>query len=214
MRFEPKWSDRLSLASLAELEQRLKRVEPDGFGALSKDGTTVEPKTCGEWSSLHRHGFEPTTTIEEQPDGFARFRCSTLALLQHVRPARRSYVRGLLLDQGVLAVLPADVASAWSREEVEAVAEASKLGKSLALFNPAARASTDPNTRNFEITEVPGESSSAIVAVEAWGDFNGDGDDDVVISIINLSGGSAQQFRLLVLTRAAPGNVLRVINSG
>jgi hypothetical protein len=53
-----------------------------------------------------------------------------------------------------------------------------------------------------------------MLAVEAWGDFDGDGDDDVVLSEINLSGGSAQQqFRLLVLTRNASDAVLRVIKS-
>jgi hypothetical protein len=118
-----------------------------------------------------------------------------------------------VLDERALAVLPADVASAWSRDEEQAVAAASKVGKSLAAFNPAARGAINQRTRTFDITEIKGQPISIMLAIQAWGDFDGDGDDDVVISVINLSGGSAQQFRLLVLTRSAAGAVLRVIAS-
>jgi hypothetical protein len=212
--FPPKWSDGLALTALDKLDERINKADDDGFGVLSKGTATVEPKSCGQWLELHHDGYEAESTIEEQPDGFAKFRCGTLALLRHVRAAKRSFVREFVLDERALGVLPADLASAWSRDEEQAVAAASKIGKSLAAFNPAARGAINQRTRTFDITEIKGQPSSIMLAVEAWGDFDDDGDDDVVLSVINLSGGSAQQFRLLVLTRNASDAVLRVIKSG
>jgi hypothetical protein len=196
--FPVRWSDQFALATLSELDRRLAKVEVDGFGELSKQAMSVRPQTCDQWSELHREGFEPTTTVEEQPDGFAKIRCRTLALLRDAKPAKSSAVRDLKLEEGTLAELPAAIASAWSSEEVSAVADATRLGKSFQTFNPRAHGRVNPETRSFEIAEVPGQPSTIVVAQEAEGDFNRDDVDDVVISVINLSGGSASQFLNIV----------------
>jgi hypothetical protein len=209
--FPPRWSARVGIDSLDELDARIGRSEVDGFGTLSKGAATADPKSCRAWLELHKQGYEPATAVDEQPNGFAKIRCGTLALLQHVTPAKRSNVRDLALDEHVLAVLPATFASAWSREEVQAVADASQLGQSLKTFNPNARASFNTDTKEFEVVEVPGQPSSLIIAIEAWGDFNGDGDDDAAMSVINLSGGTVIRVRLLLLTRREPNAVLHVL---
>jgi hypothetical protein len=208
-----RWSEELKLASRADIDRRLRAIDSEGFGQLSSGQSIVMPQSCVQWSDLHVHGYTPTNTTEQQPDGFARIRCGTLALLRATSVAKRSFVRELVFDERALSALPASIATAMSREEEQKIAAATSAGMSFAAFNPRAAATLNAQTGFFEIDEEPGEPSSILVAPQAWGDFNGDGDDDVALSVINLPGGSAVAYRLLVVTRAAPGAVLRVLSS-
>ena len=207
-----KWSDQLELAQLADIDSQLTAGVPGGFGELSRDDTNVVPTSCVEWSRLHRQGYQPRTALEAQPDVGARRRCQTLLLLNRARPAHRSEVRDLRFDKHALNCLPAALATPGSPERIRAVAVATQRKQSLAVFDTRARTRKSVLPHVLEVTE-GGRQSVISIEPMAWGDFDGDGMDDVVVSVVNsMTDGSVLVARVLVLTRAAAGEVLQIVS--
>lgn len=207
------WSNDLALGSLGDIDERLRREERVPFCDLSKDDTVVEAASCQQWFKLRAEGYEPSSTIEETGDGAARIKCGTLQQLKSAAPATKSFVRGLKLDASLLAVLPAALATALSREEVESVKNAERAQESLQTYDPKARAKKLSAQLGLEIHEGDG-ASTITVRPQAWGDFDGDGTDDLLVSVDNtMTEGSLSTVRLIALTRNAPGAVLRVLSS-
>lgn len=204
------WSQELELATLDDVDVRWKRRDEVPCCDLQRGEQTVAPTSCEQWADLRMQGYEPATTLEETGDGAALIRCGTLHLLRKAQPATRSFVRELAFDGTLLPLLPAEFATAMSRTEVQAVAAASAAGKSLLAMNPRARAKWIDDLQCLEIDE--GQGDSILLHKEAWGDFDGDGVDDLVVGVRNLTSGSASQSRLLVLTRLAPDAPMHVIS--
>jgi hypothetical protein len=211
--FPVKWAEDLNLSSLSDVDARLSAADTLGFGELARGAERLLPKTCNQWAALRAKGYEPSTALEAQADGDARLRCGTLTLLKNARPSNKSFVRDVAFDSpSVLSILPASLATAESKERSERVATFSKEGKSLADFDPKAHALKAPGQR---LTVAEGDGQSHILlAPEAWGDFNGDGLDDVALAVHNvMTRGSYATTRLVLLTRTAPTGVLRVIEA-
>ncbi|HEY2735310.1 MAG TPA: hypothetical protein VGI70_15040 [Polyangiales bacterium] len=211
--YPPRWSDQLSLKSLSDVDGEYKRVDPDEFGDLSKGDARTSPQTCEQWADLHRRGYEALSTVDAQGDGYARIRCGTLALLRKVKPAKRGCVRDLPFTDKILSILPASFASAWSDDEADAVAEATKHGKSLRAYDSEVHVLPSKDRGELQIAEAPGKRVSILISPRAWGDFNGDEIDDVALSVINASEGTAAQARLIVLTCSSPKALLSIISS-
>lgn len=206
------WSDDIELRTLAEAGATLAVLDPSRFSFLTKGVEVVQPQNCNEWHRLHESGYEPRTTLDAQPDGWARVHCETIALLRQARPATTSELRALsLAEPGILSVLPAVLATAVSNEQNEA--------RTAAEVERLALEKLDPNA---QIVGVEGavmtisedlEFSLIRVQIVARGDFNADGTDDVVLSVLNaVTRGTWSTRRVIVLTRDQAGEVLRQIH--
>jgi hypothetical protein len=198
----------LELSSATEAAAKLDAEDPLGFGELEHDGTTITPKTCAERDRLKERGFESTTTIEKQPDSGAEIRCKTLRLLVRAQPSRTSFVPSKL-EPSLIAVLPAAVATATSNDRLAERDAAARAGQSLEQFEPRVRAHTDQD--GMLVVRETGWDTSVNLAIEARGDFDADGNEDLAMSVLNSADhGSWTEMRLFVLTRATPTGLLTV----
>jgi hypothetical protein len=203
----PIWiSPALELSSAAGAAAKLAAEEELGFGALVHADTTITPKTCAERDRLKARGFEPANTLEEQPDSGAEIRCKTLRLLAHAQPSRASFVPKAL-DASLISVLPAAVASATSNDRLAQRDAATRAGQSLRQFEARARGHTDP--MGILVIRETGFDTSVNLELQARGDFDGDGEEDLALSVLNSADqGSWTEMRLIVLTRTAPAGLL------
>jgi hypothetical protein len=206
-----RWAPVVELRSLSEIDGLLDRPDPEGFGELEHEGQTRTPRTCRERSALVSQGYAPSNALEAQPDDHAMIRCGTLLLLKRARPSASSFVRDVRFDASALSVLPAALATALSGEETARVDEATRHGRSLGAYDARARAVKPSVGSELKIREGGGQSV-LVVQPRAWGDVDGDGIEDVVVSVINaMTQGTYAGARLVVLTRPRPDVVLRSI---
>lgn len=206
----PIWiSPTLEVHSAAEAAAKLDAEDPLGFGELVHESTTVTPKTCSERDRLKARGFEPSNTLETQTDSGAEVRCKALRLLARAQPARIRFVPSAL-EASVISVLPAAVASATSNDRLAQRDAAARLGQSLQQFEPRARGQTDP--AGMLVIRETGFGTSVNLELQARGDFDADGAEDLAVSVLNSADhGSWTEMRLMVLTRAAPAGLLTVV---
>ncbi len=205
------WWEGLQLKSLHDAAALYASGDGQDFGELKLNDERVRPANCTQWAELHARSYEPVNTPEEQADNGAKLRCLTLAVLQRAHTARTSHIRLLAWDTSMLIVLPATVATALNQESVRARDQATAAGKSLSEYAPNARAKPSSEERTLEINE--GETLIVLHA-EAWGDFNGDGIDDVALSVVNGPvRGTYAAVRLFVLTRLSADGLLKVVEA-
>ena len=203
----------LELSTASDAHAQYTRDEPELFGELERDGTKVRPKNCSEWAELKAKDFEPSSGVEEAPDSGAKLRCLTLKLLESGKAAASSHVRDLSWDRKMLAILPVEVATTLQGDDDRAVAAARAAGKSFGQFDRKARVKPSTDKEMLEVVE--GSRQTMILMYPmAWGDFDGDGVDDVAVAVTNgATHGTLAYTRLLTLTRIRPTETLTVIES-
>lgn len=197
--------------SAARLSEGLTAEHPDGLGRVAKDGESVEPLTCQRWLNLRQAGFTPPQAIEEQAFVSAQRLCGTLQLLEHAQNATQSLVRTLALDATFADKLPAAVAPTSNRSEEAQRTSAQRQGKSLTALYPMLDFKPRANTLWAEDT-----AKQRFVALEvtAYGDTNGDGQDDLILSVTHGAlAGSLLASRLFVLTGDAHTGRLRLLQA-
>ncbi|MDB4987879.1 MAG: hypothetical protein JWN04_3057 [Myxococcaceae bacterium] len=208
-----KWWSGLDLPSAAQASARYTANEPELFGELEHAGSRAQPASCKQWAELHAQQYEAVDGLAEQTDRGAKLRCATLQLIEHAKPARISYVRDLRWDHSLLGLLPAAIATVVNEEGQRIVEAASAAGKSFKQLQPKAqlRPSTDQDT--LEIVEA-GKQMMIVLYPQAWGDFDGDGLDDVAVTVVNGAvHGTLSYSRLLTFTRSGPREPLQLTAS-
>jgi hypothetical protein len=209
--FPVTWSKSLGLPDLDRAAALRDAEDPYGFGELSLGGDAELPVTCAQRARLREQGYTPANTVEGQNDDAANVRCTTLDLLTRARPARKSYVRSLRWDATLLRVLPAALGSRIDPKRREVVDRASAAGQSLRALDPRARAKPGSAPSSLVVAEGDGNVEILVLA-QAFGDFDADGVDDVVVSVTHAdTHGPYREVRLFVLTRSQPDEVLRVL---
>jgi|GEM_PF-3511945 hypothetical protein len=203
-----RWWSGLELKDLADAGKVYAATQTDAFGDLQRGDTTKRPRDCVEWTQLHADGYEPTSTVEAQTDSGSKLRCMTLLLLQRAQHAKVSYVRDLAWDRSLLSLLPAAVATAFNKEQENALKAATSKGLTLAQFDRKATVKPSREEHTVEIVEGDGQTM-IVVHAEAWGDLNNDGVDDIALSVVNgATQGTYSYVRLLTLSRSSIGAML------
>jgi hypothetical protein len=203
-----RWSRELDLRALSDAERRLSAREPHDYAELTLADAKAQPASCVEWLELHAKGYRPAGALEEQTDRAAKIRCQTLSIVKDAKPARTSHVRDLLWDRGLLPVLPAELATVDHPNRQRAVKAASDAGKTLKEFDPKVRAKPVAGDASLVILE-GGRRLMISLHGEAWGDFNRDGVDDLVMSVVNgATDGDFSYARVMTVTRKTPDEML------
>lgn len=207
------WAEELGLRSLDSVLARYTLEEPAVFGDLQQlDSVRSRPSNCAQWARMHAHGYEAVEPRDLDADIEAKLRCETLEILSRSRPATRSFVRNLAWNRSLLSLLPSAVATALDENVALAIERASAQGKTLREFDPRARVRQVREPDTLQVFEGNRKTMIWLHAL-AWGDFNRDGLDDVVIAVRNgpLEGGFAYA-RLMTFTRTSTKQPLVLID--
>ena len=136
--------------------------------------------------------------------------CLVLRELRYANRARVSYVRDLKWDEGVLPLLPAQLAITVSTDSERAVTAAVNRGQSWLEFDQTASAT--PKGPQAIVVTGTGFRQQLIL----WGraDFNKDGTEDLLVqSLDTLTEGTYRSTRLFVITRKTATGRLVLVRS-
>lgn len=205
-----RWTKAIKLRALSEVDAAI-ADESQEIGQLPSERGRTAIKSCLEALRLHAAGFRAERWDDADP--YAG-RCRPLSLLKSARPSRRSFVADIRrVDAATVRALPAAFHTAFSDEEVERQARAGQRGRGWRALAPRLRLERDPVLPDFEGRVLDGDGGDALVQLMAWGDFDGDGTEDLMVHVVNGAvGGTAWYERLFVLTRTRPRAVLTVLS--
>lgn len=164
-------------------------------------GVRAQVGSCEEAAAVDPARIEPTD--------FHRVRrlqvdCRAVQQFAVARPATVSFFEGRVVTRDALEKLPASVQPPLTRDPhpPEADAKSLKAVEQLGEFE----------LRDDDSWVLVGERSMYVLEVLAWGDFNGDGVDDVMVRVDwRALDAFGRGTSALVLTRDAPEALLRVL---
>jgi len=211
------WSGELELESLDRVDQRLRRdLWPDvGEGVGLYVG--IQPRlrkayarNCESLIRLSEAGYSALGNINIRPQILNLARCRAIAMLAQAKPARVSYLRDFVLNAGALDYLPALVNLYPSCEFICYAIAANERGIAFTKFETLLVV----DVRSDDEMVVWTTGWMVILSIVARGDFTTDGVDDMLL----LANGGATEgtydaSHLYLMTRDAPGAVLRVIGA-
>ncbi len=204
---EVRWTSALPLDSLAEIDQRLAAPWEYPLEVSRRSG---QPKkavitNCLSYFDLTRQGFEATPFPPQLALGAD---CHALRVLSHAVPAQRTYLTGFHLDEKAINHLPPDLSLILSRDDARNVAAANQRGLSWRAFQPISRVTRE----NSHSMLVEGNGWNVRVKIYAFGDFNADGLEDLLLTTQGwLTQGTYATTRLLALTRFQDGGRLDLL---
>ncbi len=137
-------------------------------------------------------------------------RCLALRKVVNARPSRVSYVRDLFASPKTLGqVLPADMASVFSFDEFE---PGSPESQGLTWHELDLKVRFEPHERDKEDVRFTGRLVNGLLSQWAFGDFNGDGIEDVIlVRGASPEGGSAFDLDAFLVTRTQPGGRVKIL---
>ncbi|MEE8188189.1 MAG: hypothetical protein V3T80_03175 [Kiloniellales bacterium] len=211
------WSDELELESLDRVEARLRRdLWPDSTEGMElyvgggPDGQQAQARDCDSLLKLSEAGYQGLGNPNIKVQLLNLAYCRAIALLGQAKPARVSYLRALRMNAGALDYLPAQVNLYASCEFVCYAVEANERGIPFTKFETPLVV----DVRSSDEMLVWTTGSMVILTIVGRGDFTADGVDDMLL----LANGGATEgtygaSSLYLMTRDAPGAVLRVIDA-
>ena len=211
------WSAALELDSLDQVEARLRRALwpdfPEGMKLYvggGPDGQQATARDCASLIELSETGYQGLGNPNIKVQLLNLAYCRAIALLGRAKPARVSHLRDFVMNAAALDHLPALVNLYASCEFTCYAVEANKRGIPFTTFETPLVVDVE----NDDKMTVWTTGWMVILSVIGRGDVTGDGVDDTLL----LANGGATEgtygaSRLYLLTRDAPGAVLRVIDA-
>ncbi|MDF1759178.1 MAG: hypothetical protein P1U40_01430 [Coxiellaceae bacterium] len=202
--FDVKWSGALQINSLSDIPQLLKQPPPAPAGEKlsvqmdnGKQKKTVT--TCAEYLAATHNDFEPANNAELSFASFYIFYCKPLVMLSKVKPAKVSNIRGFSLWLQYKQ-LPASVIMP------------SYTGKGpKGNFGDAYPHAKVEFLKPYSI-KLTNEDQVAYVDTLAWGDYQGDGMDDMLISVAHYAKvGTYHAYDLVWLTQRTPSGQITIV---
>lgn len=211
------WSDKLELDSLDQVEARLHRDlwpdSPDGFPLFKGEPdnyVTVEAHSCESLSRLTEEGYSALSSNDRWALNHLLSDCRAIAMIARAKPAALSHLRDFVMDAAALDYLPALVNLYPSCSSICYAVAANQRGIPYTTLETSLAIDL---TSDDEMT-VWTTGWMAHLTVMARGDFTADGVDDMLlISSGGATEGSWKTARLYLMTRDAPGAVLRVVDA-
>ena len=122
------WSTNLTLEQLKD--EPLKQL--DGGITMAKAGTAnvTNVVTWREFERLSKAGYEPAANYDLGMAGWFSLERGIIPFWEHAVPAKQSFVRSLPMNRRLLLWLPLNLGPPIGQEEMEALAQATKDGKS------------------------------------------------------------------------------------
>ena len=118
--------------------------------------------------------------------------------LKKAKPAKTSYIDNFDLTEDPLRYLPPSIGITLSGDEARSVEEAIRKGQTWQEYDPTASV-TIKDKNNIEIKYEGG--GFTFITLQAWGDFNQDGIEDILLFLLQDTGGSLTYSEHAILTR-------------
>ena len=221
------WSPEFEVDSRTEIERRLSEpLPPELRITLRRNSYELNPReqgpvdTCNDYIRFRADGFV-AKSVETATGAYTlRRRCYPLSALLRAEPARTSHVRSFTMDADALDFLPPFLFGAC--RGIPAFAEANRAGVPWSrFFRSEAGDETKSLTRGddtfVEQIILDGELwSEDVFTIIGRGDFDGDGQDDLLVKkeTVHVGLGIGTDLNsLFLLTRDSPTEVLRATES-
>ena len=128
-------------------------------------------------------------------------------LVLAAKPSSVSYVSNFKLDDSAIDLLPPTLSWLLSGEDEQAADDAEREGLSWKKFKPGLKI-REKHTNGMTFEE-PDEATIDL-EIKAFGDFNGDQIEDVLLfKSIHAINGTLRVYRAVILTRLAAGGALK-----
>ena len=208
----PHWSASLGAADRAALQAALTKP-PKGLAAgdalddHDEKGRNHPIRTCAQYARALKAGWSAEDNAQIATESFFIRGCTLVEIMLKATPSRVSYVADLRLDASPLDVLPPSIADLVMGDE-EGQKKAEEQGKSLRQFDPTLKVvKAEPGQVAIE-----NDDSRYELEIVGYGDFNGDGVEDVLLFQASYATqGTMHIYEPVVLTRTKPGAVLRLV---
>ena len=177
-------------------------------------GKAAVVKTVGDYLRFKSQGWRAKAASDGTLEIFAKAQLYPLIYLRRAQGARQSFVSDFDITDHPLTNLPPTLGPVLSAEQAAAVAKrapGTAAADWKAIF-PSTRVTTiDKNTIRISDRSAAG-AAEVRLTVLAWGDFNHDGLEDVLVSAITFDrGGTAHHYALAVLTRTTKAGPLTMV---
>lgn len=184
----------------AKLKQPVKR--PPSQKIYEHTGRQREIRTCADYAHARKNGWsDSANTYERSTEAFFKDQCDVALLVLAAEPSRVSFVRNFKLDEAALDLLPPSLSWILSGEEEQAADDAEHQGLSWKKFKPELK------IRGKYLNGMTVEESGAAIIdleIKAFGDFNGDGIEDVLLfKSTHAIEGTFRYYQPVILTRIA-----------
>jgi hypothetical protein len=206
-----RWEARVAPPGRAGLEAQLKQpprgMDPaDELDDVDEKGENHPIRTCDEYEKAKKDGWAPANNAQGAIESWFIGTCDVVQLLLKAKPSRVSYVGDLKMDRTALDVLPPSIAD--MPDDSARLERAEKAGLSLRQYLPKLKIlAAAPG--HLRISEV---ESMYDIEILGYGDFNGDGFEDVLLSQGSYAThGSMHVYDTVILTRTQPTGLLSVI---
>ena len=202
------WPANLTLEQLKD--EPIKQLEGGITMAKQDSAKVTNVVTWREFDRLSKAGYESAANCDLGMAGWFSLERGIISFWELAVPAKQSYVRPLPMNRKLLQFLPLDLGPQISNEEIRAVAQAAKAGKSWLEFYP----DTKIIKQTSDSIQMSADGIIITLTVLANGDFDHDGYDDVLLCVSHaaIEGSLSYSFNA-VLTRANTFDCLRLVKS-
>jgi len=210
-----RWTEDIGIASMTEIEQRLTAPlaligDEDDYLELTKGDKVVRISNGIDYIQRIKEGYYPMTRYDSAMERQASGQFMPLALIQKAKPSRVSYLADFALDRITLKDLPQDI-MIFSERKPE--------GYTFHDDCPdAVIEEQTPDLLLWYCLDDPEDSYSKWgyrLKLLAWGDFNGDGIEDVLCDFMyDFVYGSNREAYMAVLTKYSAGDKIKLVSYG
>jgi hypothetical protein len=185
-----RWTEHIKLNSLDEIDNVLDNYVDEYAGrehalTLKNDqGDKHKVGTYRQYRALQDKGYYPATNW----DILYQFRfirgCHTLEILKKAKPSKTSYISDFNITDNPLEALPPTLDLINTSYEMEKAEEAIRQGKTWKEYDINATYTVkDAHSIHIETHEETYGGNDIYITVQAWGDFNHDGIEDVLLLV-------------------------------
>jgi len=204
---EADWPKGATLEQLKDMPvSELNEPGIDGVMLIKESDTNqLSVQTWREFSRFTEQGYEPADNANLGLSSWLIKSRGFIPFVEKSQPSRMSHVRNLPMDRRLLKHLPIDLGPQISNEEIEAAKLAASKGKTWVDFYPDTKILQHTKT----MTLLRADDWEIRLRIMAYGDYNHDGIEDVLVCISHASPGTLAYSFNVILTRSSGNQALQ-----
>lgn len=185
----------LKIKSIDQIPQKMNEQNVVSIQFTNSKNQKATADTCNEYFKLTKAGYLPANDTETAKEGYYRTVCQPLYYLEYAIPAKFSFVRDFDLSKDY-KTLPAELI-------FPSLIVSSKPIGSLGSVFPDTQIMTNQPVTKYSVDLISKKANMrAHVAVLAFGDFNRDGYDNILLFVAKyVLDGNFHDYSTYVLTR-------------